>query len=211
MNKPGYVTEQETFWAGQFGDDYIHRNDDPALVAGNLALFGEILQHTHGISSIIEFGANVGMNLRALRQLLPSAHLASVEINAQAADRLRALGYVDVRQGSLLDDSTINQYDLAFSKGVLIHIAPDRLPDAYQALYASSRKYRCIIEYYNPYPVSLPYRGHSDRLFKRDFAGEMLDRFPCLKLVSYGFKYYRDPVFAHGDESWFLLERLPPR
>jgi len=27
-----------------------------------------------------------------------------------------------------------------------------------------------VAEYYNPSPVAIPYRGHTDRLFKRDFA-----------------------------------------
>ena len=36
-------------------------------------------------------------------------------------------------------------------------------------------KYLLINEYYNPKPVSIDYRGHSERLYKRDFAGEILD------------------------------------
>ena len=39
------------------------------------------------------------------------------------------------------------------------------------------------------------YRGHTDRLFRRDFAGEMLDQFDDLTLVDYGFVLHRDPSF----------------
>jgi len=53
----------------------------------------------------------------------------------------------------------------------------------------------------------IPYRGHSDRLFKRDFAGEMLEAYPGLALVDYGFAYRRDPVFPQDDISWFLLRK----
>jgi spore coat polysaccharide biosynthesis protein SpsF len=49
-----------------------------------------------GISSVIEFGANVGMNLRALHQLLPAAVLAGVEINEAAAAELEAWGKAEV-------------------------------------------------------------------------------------------------------------------
>ena len=49
-----------------------------------------------------------------------------------------------------------------------------------------------LVEYYNPTPVEVEYRGHVQKLFKRDFAGEMLDRFPDLTLVHYGFAYHRD-------------------
>jgi spore coat polysaccharide biosynthesis protein SpsF len=202
-----YRTEQEAFWAGKFGDAYIARNDAPELLAANLSLFSEVLGHTQGIDSVIEFGANIGMNLRALRQLLPGAKLAGIEINAQAASVLRELRFVDVRHQSILEYSPQDLHDLAFIKGVLIHIDPDSLPAAYDALYASTRKYLCVVEYYNPTPVSIAYRGHADRLFKRDFAGEILDRFPDLRLVAYGFKYHRDPAFEFGDETWFLMER----
>jgi len=44
-------------------------------------------------------------------------------------------------------------------------------------------------------------------LFKRDFAGEMLDRYPALKLLDYGFVYRRDPLFPQDDMTWFLLEK----
>ena len=66
-----------------------------------------------------------------------------------------------------------------------------------------------IAEYYNPTPVEVKYRGHDGRLFKRDFAGEMLDRFPDLKLVDYGFNYHRDHNFPQDDGNWFLLEKRP--
>jgi spore coat polysaccharide biosynthesis protein SpsF len=92
-------------------------------------------------------------------------------------------------------------------KGVLIHIAPDQLAAVYEKLYQVSRRYILIAEYYNPTPVSIPYRGHADRLFKRDFAGEMLDRYPALELVDYGFVYHRDPLFPQDDMTWFLLQR----
>ena len=202
-----YKTEQEAFWAGEFGEEYIDRNEGAAPVAANLALFSEILGRTRGIGSIIEFGANIGLNLRALHQLLPAAKLAAVEINPKAAEILRSLGYVDVQHRSILEYQPEDVYDLALIKGVLIHINPDQLPVVYDALYASSKRYVCVAEYYNPTPVSIPYHGHADRLFKRDFAGEMLDRFPDLRLIGYGFTYRRDPNFEHDDINWFLMEK----
>ncbi|MCH7973662.1 MAG: pseudaminic acid biosynthesis-associated methylase, partial [Bacteroidetes bacterium] len=41
-----YTTEQEKFWAGQFGDDYIDRNEGELWVAANTALFAKILTRT---------------------------------------------------------------------------------------------------------------------------------------------------------------------
>jgi spore coat polysaccharide biosynthesis protein SpsF len=92
-------------------------------------------------------------------------------------------------------------------KGVLIHIGPSELPRVYDLTHRASARFICIAEYYNPTPVTITYRGRGNRLFKRDFAGEMLERFPDLRLVDYGFAYRRDPVFPQDDITWFLLEK----
>ena len=82
------------------------------------------------------------------------------------------------------------------------------LPKVYLSLINSCSKYLLINEYYNPKPVSIDYRGHSERLYKRDFAGEILDSFPEMKLIDYGFLYERDPVHKRvGSTNWFLLEK----
>jgi spore coat polysaccharide biosynthesis protein SpsF len=44
-------------------------------------------------------------------------------------------------------------------------------------------------------------------LFKRDFAGEMLEQFADLRLIDYGFAYRRDPAFPQDDITWFLMEK----
>lgn len=90
---------------------------------------------------------------------------------------------------------------------VLIHINPDMLTSVYEKLYECSNKYILIAEYYNPTPVNVSYRGHEERLFKRDFAGEMLDKYKDLKLTDYGFLYHRDNNFPLDDITWFLLEK----
>ena len=91
--------------------------------------------------------------------------------------------------------------------GVLIHLDPTAWDEVYDLLHSATSRYICLAEYYNPVPVEVPYRGHRNRLFKRDFAGEFLDRHPNVALVDYGFIYHRDPVFPQDDTTWFLLER----
>lgn len=202
-----FSTPQEQFWAGQFGDDYTDRNTGARWVASNLALFSRILAATTGIRSVIEFGANRGLNLLALRQLLPDARLAAVEINGKAVEALRQFPWLEVAHSSILDFRPKAASDLVLVKGVLIHLNPDVLPGVYELLHAASARYVCIVEYYNPSPVTIPYRGHSDKLFKRDFAGEVLARYPDLKLLDYGFVYHGDANFPQDDLTWFLLEK----
>jgi pseudaminic acid biosynthesis-associated methylase len=208
MTQKAFATEQESFWAGSFGTDYIQRNTGDALLAANLHFFGRVLRQAGAIASCLELGANVGMNLRALKLLYPAMQQRGIEINPDAARELaRWLGEDRVFTGSIFDWTPSEPVDLAFTKGVLIHIHPDKLRDCYRTLYEASRRLILVCEYYNPSPVSVPYRGHSERLFKRDFAGELLDAYPDLRLIDYGFAYHRDPVCRQDDVSWFLMEK----
>jgi spore coat polysaccharide biosynthesis protein SpsF len=203
-----FDTEQEAFWAGQFGDEYSARNQGEKLLASNLAFFAKALASADRPQSCIEFGANIGMNLRALRLLFPGQEQHAVEINAHAAAELGTfLPPAHVHQASLLDFVPSRGWDLVLIKGVLIHIRPDCLPRIYDVLHRATTRYLLVCEYYNPTPVSIPYRGHADRLFKRDFCGEILDRHPDLRLIDYGFAYHRDHDFPQDDITWFLMER----
>lgn len=202
-----YRTEQEKFWVGEFGDSYISRNEGKDAVAANVALFAKVLRATRSVKSAIEFGANIGLNLQALRALAPDIELSGIEINRKAAAELDKLGDIKVYPQSILDFQCDYARDLVLIKGVLIHINPDCLSQVYDLLYGASARYICIAEYYNPAPVEVPYRGNREKLFKRDFAGEMLDRFPDLRLVDYAFVYHRDLHFPQDDITWFMLEK----
>jgi pseudaminic acid biosynthesis-associated methylase len=203
-----FVTDQEKFWAEKFGDEYTDRNHGATLLASNIAWFSKILNRTSDVSSVLEIGANIGLNLQAIRSLVPGIKLAAIEINQHACQKLSQLGEIDIYNQSILDFSCNKKYDFVLSKGVLIHINPDKLPQVYDLMYGASGRYVCIVEYYNPKPVSIDYRGHSNKLFKRDFAGEFLDRFKDVALVDYGFAYHRDKYFAQDDITWFLLEKI---
>lgn len=203
-----YTTEQEKFWEGEFGNEYVKRNTGNNWIASNTAFFGRVLQRTSNIESVLEIGSSIGLNLVALKPLLPSALLSAVEINENAATQLKEnLPDVDLHLTSVLDFQPTRKWDLVFSKGVLIHINPERLQLVYQLMYQCSLRYILVAEYYNPSPVGVSYRGQKDKLFKRDFVGEMMDRYPDISLVDYGFVYHRDPIFPQDDITWFLMEK----
>ncbi len=203
-----FKTEQESFWAGEFGTEYIQRNQGDLLLASNLDFFAKSLRAARGVKTCIEFGANIGMNLKALKLLHPTQEQFGIEINADAACELaKVIPPSHVHHNSILDFNPQRTWDLVLIKGVLIHINPDSLPSVYDKLVAASVKYLLLAEYYNPAPVAIPYRGHTDRLFKRDFAGEIMDRHPQMQIVDYGFVYRRDPNFPQDDITWFLMEK----
>jgi len=202
-----FKTEQEEFWAGNFGNDYTDRNEGTNWIASNTAFFAKIFKSTGIVNSLTEFGCNRGLNLKAIRALLPDCKLNAIEINEYAAKMVEKELGIDVFNGSLFDYAPKTSADMTLIKGVLIHLNPEFLEQAYTKLYEGSSKYICIAEYYNPSPVTISYRGHEDRLFKRDFAGEMMKKYPDLTLVDYGFTYHKDPLFPQDDLTWFLMKK----
>jgi spore coat polysaccharide biosynthesis protein SpsF len=201
-----YRTTQEGFWAGDFGNEYIARNGEETIPQ-RMRLLTKMLDRSSNIRSVIEFGANIGLNLRALRQLIPDAEYWAVEINKRACDVMRNERWIHVHNASLFDFQVARTFDLVLIQGVLIHINPAELNAVYELLYRSTNKYVCINEYYNPTPVEVQYRGHAERLYKRDFAGELMVAHPALELIDYGFAYHRDSKYLGDDFTWFLLEK----
>ena len=204
------MNEQEEFWANEFGTEYIKRNKSEQMLQANKILFRKILDYTDGISSILELGSNVGMNLEAISSLAPDAVLDAVEINKTAVAILKDKNICrEIFNQSISTFSSENEYDLVFTKTVLIHLNETDLNEAYKCLYEYSNRYILIAEYYNPVPVTIKYRGHDNKLFKRDFCSDLMQLFPDLKLVKYGFVYKKDPVYQGGqdDVTWFLLEK----
>lgn len=201
-----YNTAQENFWAGNFGDEYIKRNNDEFLQASNLAFWARILRLAADARSVLELGANIGLNLKAIRRLLPAAKLSGLEINEKATAILKEWGGAEVFPGSILAFQPERKWDFVFTKGVLIHMPPEALPAVYDRMYEASSRYILVAEYYNPSPMEIPYRGNNGVLFKRDFAGELLERYDDLKLLDYGFVWKRD-AFPQDDITWFLLKK----
>lgn len=204
-----FNNEQESFWSGQFGDDYISRNQSAEFLASNIALFSRVLSGKSEISSVLELGANIGLNLTALSTLFPAQDRTAVEINEAAFHRLTENPAVSrAIHSSILDLQMDEVFDLVLVKGVLIHLDPDSLPAVYDRIASLTSKYALFVEYFNPSPVELEYRGHSGKLFKRDFAGEFLGSNPSFCLEDYGFVYHGDPTHPLDDLSWFLMRRL---
>lgn len=188
----------EQLWRGDFGNDYIDRNQ-----VDNKLFWMKVLSFIP-MNSFFEFGANTGMNIKALKSLYKEAEFGAMEINEKAYEKLSKI-CDNAILGSIFNYKPDKQYEFVFTKGLLIHIQPERLDEAYGVLYNTSSKYIMIAEYYNPTPVMVRYRGHENELWKRDFAGDMMDKYK-LKLKDYGFIYHRD-VFNQDDITYFILEK----
>ena len=157
------------------------------------------------LKNILEFGANRGLNVKAFKNLFPSARITAVEINKIAADELCKLD-CQVINDSIFNFHSTELFELVVVCGVLIHLAPEKLHSVYQIIGNASSKYVLISEYFNPSPVSIEYRGHHDKLFKRDFAGEFLEANTEFQLVDNGF-HYSHGSYRGSNQNWFLLKR----
>lgn len=204
-------TEQLAFWRGGFGSEYIGRNlADDATLRARVALWSKILDPLVGAppASILEVGANIGVNLRALGALTPARMLA-LEPNADARKALveeRVVAEADAMDGCAaaipLDNGAA---DLAFTSGVLIHIHPHELEASMREIHRVARRWIVCVEYFSDKPEMIPYRGHDDRLFKRDFGAMYLDLFPELRVLDYGFAW--KPMTGLDNLTWWLFEK----
>jgi pseudaminic acid biosynthesis-associated methylase len=198
-------TTQEEFWSGTFGDEYTERNQIvPETIKG---FFANVLGKTYGVRSICELGANKGHNLDAIYSLSSNYELTGVELNRSAYEHMAKKPYIRSCQSRIQDFSPDTRYDFVFTCGVLIHIAPSELPKVYEKMFQLSNRYILLNEYFSQFPVELEYRGHREKLFKRDFASELLDQYSGqISVVDYGFLWQR--LESPWDNlTWFLLQK----
>ena len=197
-------TEQEIFWETDFGNKYVKRNlkSDKIFTIGKDLLNNKVI-----INEVLELGANVGLNLDAIKRVYPDVKTYGVEINKLAYNigKKKHKFY----NKPILNFKSKKKYDLVCSVGVLIHQNPKHLNAFYNKLYSLSKKYIYLSEYFNPTPVTIKYRNNDEKLFKRDFAKELWIKFPRLKLIDYGFHWKQDPRLKNccDNSNWFLFQK----
>ena len=200
--------EQEKYWAAN--NEYHRRS--PGNVGANIKLFRAALACAEigDETKIVELGCGTGANLKALNHLWSKngrlgkkVSLTGVEINSEAIKQIPS--HVRVVQESVLDWEPDDAFDIVITKGLLIHIAPDDLGKVYETIIKASKRYILVCEYFCPTPRMIPYRGEDDKLWARDFGGELIDQYG-LTLVNYGFVSPRD-TYPQDDLTWMLLEK----
>jgi len=123
-----FRTEQEDFWAGAFGADYIQRNRGTPC-SHPIWIFRQstsrharrpVLHRIRGQHRYEPAGDSL---------LYPGIEAFGIEINPVAAQQLAELiAPENVFCGSILDFQSVQTRDLALIKGVLIHVNPMRSP-----------------------------------------------------------------------------------
>ena len=82
-------TNQELFWKGKQGDNYINRN---AIGYRAFNIGRNLLRNKIDIKSAAEIGPNIGHNLNAVKNIYPNIETFGIEINKKAYKELRKKG-----------------------------------------------------------------------------------------------------------------------
>ncbi len=206
---------QQQFWKGNFGKEYLKRNFfTPAQLDKSYrdkfgtkrsAMNKEFLRALPKDARILEVGANFGAQLRML-QSMGFTNLFGVELNPATAD----FGRSHVRGINLIEGDALNlpfkdgSFDLVFTSGVLIHIAPKHRSKVMAEVVRCSKKFVWGFEYYAPQSQEIVYRGNKDRLWKADFAALYKKHFPKLKLLKQERYRYKG---EDNEDAMFLLKK----
>jgi pseudaminic acid biosynthesis-associated methylase len=188
------ITEQASKWSGAFGREYTDRNPQ------SIEEMEELYTRNYGLSRtelnrrfldnldrsmrILEVGSNVGNQLLCLQRMGFGA-LYGIELQSYAVEISKSKSKnINIIQGEASDIPFKDGYfDMVFTSGVLIHIAPKNLQDVLGEIHRCTKKYIFGFEYYSDETKEIAYRGNSDLLWKADFAGKYLGLFDDLALA----------------------------
>jgi pseudaminic acid biosynthesis-associated methylase len=209
------ATDQIRRWIGDFGREYTVRNGHTPeqLDQFYLQTYGvtrtelnrRFLKEIPKAAHILEVGCNMGTQLLLLKEM-GFSRLSGVEIQSYALDRAKErLGKVDLLQASALSLPFPDQhFDLVFTSGVLIHIAPAELPIALAEIHRCAKQWIWGMEYYAPQMTEINYRGFDSLLWKTDYARLYLETFGDMELVKEERLRY---LGNQNTDTMFLLRR----
>ena len=161
--------ETEAFWAGEFGNEYLERNQ--VDWRKRIPFWQMVIQYASP-ASVLEVGCNAGQNLLAINAVDPDIELTGCDVNQAALlEAKKALPWCDIIECAAKDIGAFKDlpFDLIFTAGVLIHIPPEEINAVMQAIADAASKYVVAIEYDHSTEQEINYRGHSGRLWKRPY------------------------------------------
>lgn len=188
------ITDQMQAWMGEFGKEYTERN---VLTLEEMEL---LYKKQYGVTrtemnskfigdldrdiKVLEVGSSIGNQLLCL-QKAGFNNLYGIELQPYAVElsKSRTKG-INIIQGSAFDIPFKNDFfDLVFTSGLLIHIAPGDINAVLDEIYRCTKQYIWCFEYYSEEYTQINYRGHADLLWKANFSQLFLKHFNNVILV----------------------------
>lgn len=208
-------TEQMEKWAGQFGKEYTDRNalsleEMEALYKRNYGitrteLNERFLGNLDRSIKILEVGSNIGNQLLCL-QRMGFSDLWGIELQTYAVElsKSRTKG-INIVKASAFDIPFKDGYfDLVFTSGLLIHIAPSDMRLVMGEIHRCTKEYIWGFEYYAEEYTEITYRGHKNLLWKADFVKLYCETFDDLELIKEERIKYLD---SDNIDTMFLLRK----
>ena len=162
--------DTKEWWSKEGGDAYTKRNkvDWQARIP-----FWKMILDKTGARSVFEFGCNAGWNLSAIKRIYPDVAILGYDINKAAIQHANAAGLNTESDPQWLSfdgcKPFIDEAELVFTAGVLIHIPPEDLKQTMQDLIDKSLDYVLAIEYYAEEETEIEYQGEKGLLWKRPY------------------------------------------
>lgn len=210
------MTPQERAWFGKHGFRYIIHHMGENWEQTRVPFWTEIFSILPAVTSVCEFGANIGANLKAIRSIKPETDLAGIEVNPVACNILTQEGF-HATQGSIAEVELGRKFDLVFSRGVLIHIKPSDLTDVMRRMANHSSRYVMIFEHYSQTMHSLDAYGKAvarttgevgeGYQFWGDFSGEFAKLYPDWSITRSGVRNVPDVAPKYGDLHWTIFQK----
>jgi len=211
------IAKQTEEWMGNFGDRYTKRNAltvDEANKSykkrfgiSKIELNSLFLGKLDRAIKILEVGSNIGNQLLLL-QRMGFKNLYGIEINSYAIEFFRKRAKdISVVQGSAFDIPFKDKFfDLVFTSGLLIHIAPTDINIVMEEIHRCARKYIWGFEYYAEEYSEIVYRGKKNLLWKADFPRLYCNFFEDIELIKekrlkYSHNNNLDIMFLLGKKS----------
>ena len=197
--------EQEKFWKGNFGNNYISRNkfrNQKEFDNFYIRRYGETkkninLKFLKGINKnkpILEVGCNIGNQLKIFEDI-GFKKLFGIDINIKSLKKAKKNINLNIVESSGFDiPFKDNYFNLVFTNNVLIHIHPKNLDKIFDEIYRVSNKYIFGFEYFNDKLIEIKYRNYKNKLWKGDYANILLKKYKNLRLV-------KEKIYENKDEK----------
>ena len=209
--------EQEKFWKGNFGNNYISRNkfrNQKEFDNFYIRRYGETkkninLKFLKGINKnkpILEVGCNIGNQLKIFEDI-GFKKLIGIDINIKSLKKAKKNINLNIIESSGFDiPFKDNYFNLVFTNNVLIHIHPKNLDKIFDEIYRVSNKYIFGFEYFNDKLIEIKYRNYKNKLWKGDYANILLKKYKNLRLVKE--KIYENKDVKNIYDKIYLLKKI---
>lgn len=211
------MSDQEKYWSGPFGKNYLERNPKSGEEVDRLYLekYGikrselneEFLGNFDKNSRILEVGVNCGSQLELLENM-GFKDLWGIDVSQDALAMLKKKhpNYNVVLASAVDIPFKNNFFDIVFTSGVLIHIHEKNLGKVIDEIVRVSKKYVFGFEYFSNERTEIEYRGNKNLLWKDNFVNKYIERYHNINIIKRQMIKYKDEEIY---DEMFLLELRP--